>query len=105
MDDATNTLILSTTKTMYDEIKKLTAGCSIGVEGEVRKSPAKGQETELQARKIHLYGWADAEKFLLEIATAFPDDGPTKALAARIAHYRHDPPPPDWDGVYVAKEK
>ncbi len=33
------------------EVKHLTAGCSISVTGEVRKSPAQGQETEVQARR------------------------------------------------------
>ena len=26
-------------------------------------------------------------------------------LESRIAEYRADPPPPDWDGVYVATSK
>ena len=31
----------------------------------------------------------------------FTWDGPEK----RIAHYRIDPPPANWDGVYEAKSK
>jgi adenylate cyclase len=76
---------------------------------------AEGPTDESTARRVRLYEsalhhyqqqrWNDAEKLLLEMAADFPDDGPAKALAFRIAHYRHDPPPAGWDGVYVAKEK
>lgn len=34
-----------------------------------------------------------------------PDDGPSRALAARCRRYAGDPPPADWDGTYVAREK
>jgi adenylate cyclase len=36
---------------------------------------------------------------------ALPDDPPSKVLAARCASMITDPPPADWDGVYVAKSK
>jgi adenylate cyclase len=49
--------------------------------------------------------WDEAEAELRALRRAFPDDGPAAALAARIAKYRADPPPADWDGVYEAKEK
>src|SRR5258707_13139742 len=43
------------------EIKKLNVGCCVTIEGEVRKSPAKGQATEGQARKVIVHGWGDAD--------------------------------------------
>src|SRR5436305_8491885 len=46
-----------------DVIKKLTAGCSVAVIGEVRKSPAQGQETEVLARSITVCGWAEGETY------------------------------------------
>ncbi len=48
------------------EVKKLGAGCSITVIGEVRQSPAKGQATEVQAKSITVHGWADAESYPLQ---------------------------------------
>jgi adenylate cyclase len=33
------------------------------------------------------------------------DDPPSAVLAARCRHLRVEPPPADWNGVYVAKEK
>ncbi len=49
--------------------------------------------------------WGDAEALLKDVLKEFPHDAPVAALAARIAHLREDPPPADWDGVYVAKSK
>ena len=40
------------------EIKKLSTGCAVIVTGELIKSPAKGQEVELKARRIEVIGWA-----------------------------------------------
>ncbi|MEX0676484.1 MAG: asparagine--tRNA ligase [Pirellulales bacterium] len=48
------------------QIKHLSAGCSVTVEGEVKASPAKGQATELQAQKIAVHGWADPETYPLQ---------------------------------------
>ncbi len=49
-----------------DEIKHLTAGCSVTVDGEVKASPAKGQVTELHATSVAVHGWADPEKYVLQ---------------------------------------
>jgi asparaginyl-tRNA synthetase len=48
------------------EIKRLGAGCSVAVTGLVRESPAKGQATEVQATRIVVLGWADAETYPLQ---------------------------------------
>jgi asparaginyl-tRNA synthetase len=48
------------------EVKKLAAGCSVTIEGEVRKSPAKGQATELQAKSVTVHGWADPETYPMQ---------------------------------------
>ena len=76
---------------------------------------AEGKPDPAIARKIDRYQqalqhyqsqhWDDAERLLVEIIAEFPEDGPAKAIRGRIAHYRQEPPPSDWDGVYVAKEK
>jgi hypothetical protein len=34
-----------------------------------------------------------------------PEDGPSKVYLARCEDYVKDPPPEDWDGVYVMKTK
>lgn len=48
------------------EIKSLSAGCSVAIEGEVKESGGKGQATEIQAAKVEVFGWADAEKYPLQ---------------------------------------
>ncbi len=48
------------------EIKHLSAGCSVTVDGAVQASPAKGQATEVQAEKIVVHGWADPETYPLQ---------------------------------------
>ena len=35
----------------------------------------------------------------------FPDDGPAKTYVARCEEFAAEPPPSDWDGVYVLKSK
>ena len=49
--------------------------------------------------------WDEAQASLDNLHGKFPDDGPVSALLKRIAKLRHGPPPADWDGVYVAKDK
>lgn len=48
------------------EIRHLGAGCSIRVEGVVKPSPGTKQPTEVEAKKIHVYGWADPETYPLQ---------------------------------------
>src|SRR5207237_1412150 len=48
------------------EIKHLSAGCSVTVDGELRASPAKGQATEVQANQVAVHGWADPETYALQ---------------------------------------
>jgi asparaginyl-tRNA synthetase len=48
------------------DVKKLGAGVSIGVIGEVLASPAPGQATEVRAQSITVYGWADPENYALQ---------------------------------------
>lgn len=48
------------------DVKQLTAGASVIVEGEVRESPAKGQATEVHAQRVQLVGLSDAETYPLQ---------------------------------------
>ncbi|MCU0958466.1 MAG: asparagine--tRNA ligase [Pirellulaceae bacterium] len=47
-------------------VKRLTAGCSVTVEGELRASVGQGQATELHADRLLVHGWADPESFPLQ---------------------------------------
>ena len=48
------------------KIKKLSPGCSISVEGEVKQSQGKGQATEIHASRVTVHGWADPESYPLQ---------------------------------------
>jgi asparaginyl-tRNA synthetase len=48
------------------EIKRLSAGCSVTVEGQIMASPAKGQATEVKAQSVVVHGWADPEAYPLQ---------------------------------------
>jgi asparaginyl-tRNA synthetase len=48
------------------EIKKLPAGASVSVTGEIRASPAQGQATELSAQAVTVIGGADPETYALQ---------------------------------------
>ncbi len=51
----------------YDqEITRLSAGCSVVIEGELQKSPAKGQDVELHADTVEVLGWSDPETYPLQ---------------------------------------
>lgn len=47
-------------------IPKITTGAAISVVGKIVKSPAKGQEFEMQANKIEIIGECDAESYPLQ---------------------------------------
>ena len=49
-----------------DEVKKLTAGCSLAVRGKLQASPAKGQAVELVAEAVTVLGLADAASYPLQ---------------------------------------
>jgi asparaginyl-tRNA synthetase len=49
-----------------EEILRLTAGCSVMVTGTVVESPGKGQNLEVQAKQVHVLGWADPETYPLQ---------------------------------------
>jgi len=48
------------------EIKHLSAGCSVTVDGTLRASPGGGQATEVQAQAITVHGWADPAHYPLQ---------------------------------------
>lgn len=51
----------------YDlEIKQLSTGSSVMVEGELKESPAKGQDVELHATRFRIIGGSDPETYPLQ---------------------------------------
>ncbi|MEW6521775.1 MAG: asparagine--tRNA ligase [Thermodesulfobacteriota bacterium] len=50
----------------HTEVARLSTGCAIAARGQLLASPAKGQEVELHAREIIVYGWAPPESYPLQ---------------------------------------
>jgi len=48
------------------EVKKLSTGCSVRVQGALVASPAKGQAVEVRAGSVEVIGWADPETYPLQ---------------------------------------
>jgi asparaginyl-tRNA synthetase len=53
-------------KNYTDIVLKLHTGCSLLVQGILNESPAKGQEVELLAERLEVYGWADPDNYPLQ---------------------------------------
>jgi adenylate cyclase len=49
--------------------------------------------------------WIEAHALFTELEARDPDDGPTVLYARRSREALVDPPPPDWEGVHVARAK
>ncbi|MBK6981073.1 MAG: adenylate/guanylate cyclase domain-containing protein [Betaproteobacteria bacterium] len=49
--------------------------------------------------------WDDAEKLLKNLAYAAPETKLYKIYLERLAHFRRNPPPPNWDGVFIFTTK
>ncbi len=64
------------------DVKKLGTGASVTVLGSVRKSPAKGQATEVQAQQIIVHGLADPETYPVQ------KKGASFEFLRTIAHLR-----------------
>jgi asparaginyl-tRNA synthetase len=50
----------------YDNVLKITTGCSVSVIGELVESPGKGQKHEIIAGEVSVYGWADPDEYPLQ---------------------------------------
>ena len=48
------------------EIKRLSAGCSVSIDGEVKPSGGGKQDTEIHAAAVTVHGWADPEEYPLQ---------------------------------------
>ena len=74
--------------------------------GEV--SPARLEALRRFEDAVDLYRnrrWSEASALFGELEVQDPDDGPTVLYARRSREALLDPPPPDWEGVHVARVK
>ena len=55
--------------------------------------------------RYRTHDWLEAAGEFGPIMANDPLDGPTQVLLQRCLEFMEDPPPEDWDGVYVMKSK
>ncbi len=59
-----------------------------------------------EGRKLYkMMKFAEARDCFAKALKVAPEDGPSKVYYARCKHYIENPPPEDWDGVFVMKTK
>ncbi|MGH7213624.1 MAG: CHASE2 domain-containing protein [Tepidisphaeraceae bacterium] len=87
---------------VYELMAEVLDGADSGVLESMRR---RASRYEAAFALYRAQKWDDAEAALRSLLGEFPRDAPSRSLLTRIETMRHDPPAPDWDGVYVAKEK
>ena len=75
-------IVVDLAKFSEEELKPITTGSSLCVEGLLVESQGKGQTCEIQAEKIEIYGTADPESYPLQ------KKGHTMEFLCDIAHLR-----------------
>lgn len=56
-------------------------------------------------KKYKLMDFRGAKKYFADALKIDPEDGPSQVYFARCKHYIENPPPEDWDGVFVMTTK
>jgi adenylate cyclase len=78
----------------------------LGVQGGL--DPAIVEEQKLFSHMFthyHAREWAESLEHLHELLNLKPESRLFRLYVERIEHYRQEPPPPDWDGVFTHMAK
>lgn len=72
----------------------------------ITEEKSKVLELFSKGRKLYkLMEFDQAKEYFAQALKVDPDDGPSKVYYARCKHYIENPPPEDWDGVFVMNTK
>jgi tetratricopeptide (TPR) repeat protein len=72
----------------------------------ISENKQKVLELFTEGRKLYkLMEFEEALKFFARAVKLDPDDGPSKVYFARCKEYIKNPPPEDWDGVWIMTKK
>lgn len=72
----------------------------------ISEEKKKVLELFTEGRKHYkLMQFEEAKKYFARAIKIDPEDGPSKVYYRRCEHYIENPPPDDWDGVFVMKTK
>ncbi|MFP4179660.1 MAG: tetratricopeptide repeat protein [Spirochaetaceae bacterium] len=56
-------------------------------------------------KQYKLMNFEEAKNLFSQALEIDPEDGPSKVYYSRCEHYIENPPPEDWDGVFVMETK
>lgn len=72
----------------------------------ITEEKKKVLELFAQGRRLYkLMQFGEAQRYFGEALKIDKNDGPSKVYYQRCGHYIDNPPPDDWDGVFVFKTK
>lgn len=95
--DALQAIVPNELDNYSSEVKKLTSGCSVGVTGTLVKSAGQGQEFELQATQVTVYGWVEdpetypmaPKRHSMEYLREYAHLRPRTNVAGAVTRVRH----------------
>ncbi|THB74337.1 MAG: asparagine--tRNA ligase [Gammaproteobacteria bacterium] len=81
----------------YEEVKRLTAGCSVQVQGAIKESEGGGQKYEIEAETITVIGWVEnpdtypvsAKRHTLEYLREYAHLRPRTNVIGAVTRVRH----------------
>lgn len=95
--DAIQAVVPSELDNYSNEVLRLTTGCSVAVTGTISESAGKGQDFELQATKVHVYGWVEdpdtypmaPKRHSMEYLREYAHLRPRTNVAGAVTRVRH----------------
>ncbi|RUO34994.1 asparagine--tRNA ligase [Aliidiomarina soli] len=95
--DAVQAVVPSELDNYSSDVLKLTTGCSVAVEGTIAESAGQGQDFELQATNVHVYGWVEdpdtypmaPKRHSMEYLREYAHLRPRTNVAGAVTRVRH----------------
>ena len=95
--DAIQVVVPNELDNYTSEVKKLTTGCSVAMTGTIVGSQGQGQDFEIQATQVHVYGWVDdpdtypmaAKRHSMEYLREYAHLRPRTNVAGAVTRVRH----------------
>ena len=95
--DAIQAVVPSELDNYSSEVQKLTSGCAVAITGTIVASAGQGQDFEIQASKLHVYGWVEdpdsypmaPKRHSMEYLREYAHLRPRTNVAGAVTRVRH----------------
>ncbi len=95
--DTVQVVALNTLSNYENDIKRLTAGCSVAIDGVIKESEGSGQQYEIEAENIEVIGWVEnpdtypvsAKRHTLEYLREYAHLRPRTNIIGAVTRVRH----------------